>query len=309
MEFNNTKFECLRYGCNNDLKACTSYKAKSGECITEVDNAKDLGVTLSSNGNFKEHIKNVLSTATQLCGWVLRTFNTRKTLPMMTLWKALIRSRLDYCCQLWSPSKKGDVQALEQLQRQYIRKISGVQHLTYWQQLKYLSLNSLERRRERYIIMYVWSILERHTPNFDLPGNCGINCHWHIRRGRYCLVPRVSHQASSTIQTIRYGSFAVRGPMLFNTLPSELRNMTNCSSKSFKQALDTFLKTIPDEPQIPGYTYMRRAESNSLIHMTPLTTARHPSISEELDNMPQARGGHPWSPRDWTRKPSTSIDK
>ena len=24
MEFNNTKFECLRYGCNNDLKACTS---------------------------------------------------------------------------------------------------------------------------------------------------------------------------------------------------------------------------------------------------------------------------------------------
>ena len=29
----------------------------------------------------------------------------------------LIRSRLDYCCQLWSPSKKGDVQALEQLQR------------------------------------------------------------------------------------------------------------------------------------------------------------------------------------------------
>ena len=64
---------------------------------------------------------------------------------------------------------------------------------------------------------------------------------------------------------------------------SELRNMTNCSSESFKQALDTFLKTIPDEPQTPGNTYMRRAESNSLIHMTPLTTARHPSISEELD--------------------------
>ena len=114
MEFNNTKFECLRYG-------------------------------------------------NQLCGWVLRTFNTRKTLPMMTLWKTLIRSRLDYCCQLWCPSKKGDVQALEQLQRQYIRKISGVQHLTYWQQLKCLSLNSLERRRERYIIMYVWRILERHA--------------------------------------------------------------------------------------------------------------------------------------------------
>ena len=59
--------------------------------------------------------------------------------------------------------------------------------------------------------------------------------------------------------------YGIRG-----TLPSELRNMTNCSSKSFKQELDTFLKTIPDEPQTPGYTYMKRAESNSLIHMTPL---------------------------------------
>ena len=86
--------------------------------------------------------------------------------------------------------------------------------------------------------------------------------------------------------------------MLLNTLPSELRNMTNCSSESFKQALDTFLKTIPDEPQTLGYTYTRLVDSNSLINMTPLTTARHPSILEELDNMPQTRGGHPWSPRD-----------
>ena len=149
------------------------------------------------------------------------------------------------------------------------------------------------RGDERDTSSCMWSILERHAPNFDLPGNCEINSHWQIRRGRYCLVPRISHQASSTVQTKRYGSFAVRGPMLFNTLPSELRNMTNCSSESFKQAPDTFLKTILDEPQTPGYTYMRRAESNSLIHLTPLTTARHPSISEELDNMPQARGhGH-----------------
>ena len=131
---------------------------------------------------------NVLSTANQLSGWVLRICNTRKTLHMMALWNTLIRSRLNYCCHLWCPCKKGGVQALEQLQRQYIRKISGVQHLTYWQQLKYLSLNYLERRREIYIIMYVWHILKRHASHFDLPGSCGINSHWNIRRGRYCHV-------------------------------------------------------------------------------------------------------------------------
>ena len=62
-----------------------------------------------------------------------------------------------------------------------------------------------------------------------------------------------------------------------------LRVTRSRSPSIFKQALDTFLKTIPDEPHTPGYTYMRRAKSNSLIHMTPLTTARQSSISEELD--------------------------
>ena len=133
----------------------------------------------------------------------------------------------------------------------------------------------------------MWRILERHALNFDLPGSCGISSHWHIRRGRYCHDPRVSHRVPASVQTILC-------PMLFITLPSELRNMTNCSYESFKKALDTFLKTIPDEPQTPGYTCMRRAESNSLIHMTPLTTAQHPSMLEEL----QTRGGHPWSPQD-----------
>ena len=142
----------------------------------------------------------------------------------------------------------------------------------------------------------MWRILERHAPHFDLPWSCGIDSHWHIRRGRYCQVPRLSNQAPATVQSIRYGSFAVRGPRLFNTMPSELRNITNCSSESFKQALDTFLKkNIPDEPQTPGYTCMRRAESN------PYDSTYHYPTSFNIgrvDNMPQARGGHPWSRRD-----------
>ena len=68
--------------------------------------------------------------------------------------------------------------------------------------------------------------------------------------------------------------------------PSEFRNMTNCSTESFKQGLDTFLETIPDEPQTPGYTYMRASDERSRIDVTPLTTARYPSMSKEV---PQAR--------------------
>ena len=75
----------------------------------------------------------------------------------------------------------------------------------------------------------------------------------------------------------------------------------NHSSKDWTH----FLKTIPDEPQRPGYTYMRRAESNSLIHMTPPTTAQHTSMSEELDNMPQTTHGRLGTAPGNHRQPST----
>ena len=40
--------------------------------------------------------------------------------------------------------------------------------------------------------------------------------------------------------------------------------MKDCKTDIFKNALDMWLNTIPDEPQIPGY----KAQSNSIRHKT-----------------------------------------
>ena len=53
MMFNFEKFECLRYGRNSKLKTSTGYRTMSGDQITVVDHAKDLGVTMSSDGTFQ----------------------------------------------------------------------------------------------------------------------------------------------------------------------------------------------------------------------------------------------------------------
>ena len=37
--------------------------------------------------------------------------------------------------------------------------------------------------------------------------------------------------------------------------------------ETMKRKLDNYLRTVPDEPQIPGYTAQRRAETNSLLDM------------------------------------------
>ena len=70
----------------------------------------------------------------------MRTFHTRDKQPMLTLWKQLIIFDHDYCSQAWSPSKTGEIQELELLQKAFVRKIKGMQGLSYWEQLRELNL-------------------------------------------------------------------------------------------------------------------------------------------------------------------------
>ena len=124
------------------------------------DSVKDLGVTMGAEASFRKHIKSVVETANSQCGWILRTFRTRAITPMLTLWKSMVLCKLDYCSQLWCPSEKGDIQLLEMVQRSFLRRVSGLGHLSYWELLRYLKLYSLERRREHYLIIYTWRILK-----------------------------------------------------------------------------------------------------------------------------------------------------
>ena len=284
MMFNSKKFECIRYGPQSDLQRTSHYISDNGCPIDEVCDVRDLGVLMSNDGKFTKHINNIVDASRSQCSWILRTFLTRDRLPMMTLWKSLVRSRLEYCCQLWCPAKKGDIQALEQIQRSFLRKINGMQGLSYWEQLRTLSVYSLERRRERYLIMYIWKIMEGQVPNFTCAERVGVQTKHHIRRGRLCVVPTINPQASQAVKSLRYASFAVHAPRLFNILPLHIRNTTGCSIETFKRKLDAYLATVPDEPQIAGYTAIRRADSNSLLDMHALATAQLVDTLDEADS-------------------------
>ena len=265
MEFNADKFEMLRYQANpaQPLPPVT-ITAADGSAIEEKPRVRDLGVTLSNSASFSDHLADRVKTVRKLTGWVLRTFKTRATLPMLTLWKSFLLCHLEYCSQLWSPSALGDIQKVEQLQRHFLKQIPELRGLTYWEMLQRCKLYSLQRRRERYSVIYVWRMLEGQVPNLHNP----INSTWHARRGRTCRVPPVNQRLPATIRAARESSFAIRGPSLFNTLPLELRNLTGCPSEDFKEALDRHLETVPDEPLVPGLTAFRRAESNSLLAWT-----------------------------------------
>ena len=222
---------------------------------------------MSNDCSFTSHIQKLVIKTKDLSSWILQTF--REKIVLLTLSKSLVITHLDYCSQLWSPTKRGLVQELEMVQRTFLRKITEIRGLSYWEQLIKLKLYSLERRRERYIIIYTWSILEDIVPNFSHIENetetGGIKSYHHIRHGQNCVV-RVLNRGSR--QNIINGSLSVQGPRLFKCLPRYLRNLTKRSKKvTFKKELDKFLQTVPDEPLIPNYVALRRAESNSIVEM------------------------------------------
>ena len=166
---------------------------------------------------------------------------------------------VDHCSKLWCPNTPGLIQDLERVQHNFLKKISGLSSLDYWEQLKTLNMYSLQRRRERYICIYVWKILEGIVPNFGIEVSCN------RRTGRYCKVPLISTTAPCRIRTIRYNSMGVNGPRIFNSLPLHLRDMSSCSVGSFKRSLDKYFSELLDQPRVPGLVKFCARATNSII--------------------------------------------
>ena len=76
------------------------------------------------------HISNMVTKARSTLSWVFSVFKTRDRTDMITLYKSLVRSLLEYCCPQWDPTKATDIQMPEGVQRTFTsRKIKFIETL------------------------------------------------------------------------------------------------------------------------------------------------------------------------------------
>jgi hypothetical protein len=78
----------------------------------------------------------------------------------------------------------------------------------------------------------------------------------------------VVRAAPAVVKNARERSLGVRGAQLFNLLPESIRSIDTDHVDFFKNHLDVFLSSIPDQPTVTGLA--RAADSNSFLHQQPL---------------------------------------
>ena len=265
MTFNSKKFEWLRYTAGTSPSPEFSYQAPDSSGITQKTELRDLGVTMSTDLTFNLQIEKVITTASQMVGWGMRTFRSRGRHFMMVLLKSLVQPHLDYCSQLWCPSSQGHINGLENVQKSVVKKIwdRGLSSLNYWEQLQYLRLYSQERRRERYMMIFIWKISQGLVSGYQIPFSAN------SRTGRTAVPAKLAnHSVPASVRLAKENSLRVKGCQLFNLLPAVLRNADHGDIDMFKNNLDHYLSCVPDQPTTIGL--QRAAHTNSLTHQVPM---------------------------------------
>ena len=175
---------------------------------------------------------------------------------------------------------------LEQTQRVFTRRINGMEGLDYAQRLRKLNMYSVQRRHERYKIIYIYKIKEGLVPNIS--ETYGLEFVPSKRHGCTCKIPTFPLY-NNKAAAARNNSFALTASSLWNSLPRDIRDITGVNVDIFKRRLDSILKHYPDEPRCSAtglYTDAHGRNSNSLYDLS-----RNIEVRREINSMNKLQAG------------------
>ena len=268
MQLNKTKFELLTHSFTKNNTELDSfqhlpffsdffqYETEQNLFLSSSTHVRDLGLFITPQLDWDVHISNIYLKATKTCAWILNVFSTRSKFVMLTLFNSLVRSKLEYCSELWDPIEIKHIDKIEQIQRNFTRKITNMKQFNYWTRLEKLQIMSLQRRREKQIIILVWKLKNNSIPN-DINLEFEENKYNSKIKAVFKPLPRKTGKLQSSFEN----SFIIKGAKLWNKLPPNLTKISNIHS--FRTRLDKFLKLFPDEPPVHGYYHKTK---NSILN-------------------------------------------
>lgn len=123
MKFNPSK--CTILTISRSTTPLQRFYSLCGVILSQLDEAKYLGVTISSDLHWSKHIQELSSKCNSTLGLLRRNLSQCPQKLREQSYLALIRSRLEYCSAVWDPPLKKDITSLEAIQRRAARFTLG----------------------------------------------------------------------------------------------------------------------------------------------------------------------------------------
>ena len=99
-------------------------------------------------------------------------------------------------------------------------KVTGLDGLCYWDKLQSLRMYSQERRRERYMVIFIWKLSQGLVNGYQVQFSSTLG-----RRGRTAQPHTVVQSSPAMVRRAREASLGVKGARIFNLLPPDLKNL------------------------------------------------------------------------------------
>ena len=123
VKFNPLKCEVRRITYKQD-KSKHPYHLSNKE-LKSVRSCKDLGVHVSSDLSWSNHVNAIVNKANKVVGLLKRTVGNKNREIFSMLYMFLVRPILEYACPVWSPYLVKDKLAIEKVQRRASRIALG----------------------------------------------------------------------------------------------------------------------------------------------------------------------------------------
>ena len=141
-----------------------------GTPLIEVTEYKYLGVTITSDMTWSPHITNVCNKSRKLIGLLYRRFyQNSSSHTLLKLYKSFIRPHLEYSSVVWNPHLKGEIEALEKVQKFALRVCTKSWDSHYKDLLSRASLTSLQTRRVQASLCHLYKIIHNLTDFPEAP--------------------------------------------------------------------------------------------------------------------------------------------
>jgi len=159
LNINFNKCHILHLGAKNPMLDyyINGFKLSSERIVT------DLGVQIDSNMRFNNHINSICSKAYSRIRMLFRGFASCNPELLVKAYKVYVLPLLEYCTVIWSPWQIGLINAVENVQRYFTRRLFWPVERPYYERLAILDLELLEIRRLKLDLYYCFKIFNNLT--------------------------------------------------------------------------------------------------------------------------------------------------